>query len=695
MKSLAAAAARFGLLPLFSLVLVPARPAAQEPPEGWNHPDVLELVDRAIARRSSDAVDSALLNYQAEGRGFVYFLLDAPELERQTLVRTDQVALEVYWRAPNQIRQRVVGLRERRELPVTRLYYYLDRLTVVQDNYGQAIVIADGDNVNNVPHPIASGAPDFYDYRAVDSLTLRLPGIESPVRVVEVQVRPEDSTLPAFVGSVFLEAATGALVRMAFTFTPSAYVDPRLDYINVNLENGLWRGRFWLPHEQRLEIRRELPELDLPFGTVIRTRMRVGGYQFNQELPDWLFGGPHPITFLPAEQRRSFEFDEPIDAELRLEGIERPADVEEIRSEARAMLRERAISGLPAGRLGISAASDVFRYNRAEGLALGAGVGFRPSSNLWARVQPGWAFGPDHPVLSASMTTLSFPRLSFSAFLNRMRDVGQSQPGSRLGNSLGSLFFADDWTDPFFASGGAAELEFEIGDRQQLNVAAGVQQQRSAGLSTTYSIFGEATEYRPVRPIEPGTLSSSGVEYTIGDAAGPAGVRTRVTAEAGRLNGDRRAWNFGRVEASLYATLLGTTARAELEMETTIGSLFGDPPVQELYLIGGRGTLPGFDYRSFGGDRSATATALASADIAHPWLRARLFGGLGWVGQSASAQAAAEAWSVTPTGGVKAAVGFGVGFFYDLLHVDVARGLGGAGETQVIIELQPDFWDFL
>ena len=231
---------------------------AQDGAPAWNDAGVSELVSRAIQRRSTESVDTALQNYSAQGRGFVYFLLDAPELDRQSLVRTDQVALEVYWRAPDQIRQRIVGLRERRDLPVTRLYYYLDRMTVVQDNYGSAIVIADGDNVKDVPHPIAGGATDVYDYRLADSMTLRLPGLDGPVRVNEVQVRPKDASQPAFVGSVFLEQATGALVRMAFTFTPSAYVDPRLDYINVNLENGLWNGRYWLPYEQRLEIRRDI-----------------------------------------------------------------------------------------------------------------------------------------------------------------------------------------------------------------------------------------------------------------------------------------------------------------------------------------------------------------------------------------------------------------------------------------------------
>src|SRR5690606_13515300 len=129
----------------------------------------------------------------------------------------------------------------------------------------------------------------WYDYQLVDSLTLRIPGIEGPVRVHEIRVRPRDDTQPAIVGSVFLEAATGALVRMEFTFTPAAYIDPRLDFIHVTLENGLWNGRYWLPREQRLEVRREMPELDLPFGTLIRTRMRVGDYRFNEPVPEGLF----------------------------------------------------------------------------------------------------------------------------------------------------------------------------------------------------------------------------------------------------------------------------------------------------------------------------------------------------------------------------------------------------------------------
>jgi len=132
------------------LLAIPAVSAAQagagRPPVGepattaeWNSPRATELLIRAQERRQLQQVDTAMLNYQADARGYVYFLLDHPESGRQNLVRTDQVAVDVYWRAPDEVRQHIVGWRERKELPVSRLHYYLDRLTVVQDNYGDGI----------------------------------------------------------------------------------------------------------------------------------------------------------------------------------------------------------------------------------------------------------------------------------------------------------------------------------------------------------------------------------------------------------------------------------------------------------------------------------------------------------------------------------------------------------------------------
>jgi hypothetical protein len=689
-------AAIISAVAITSIVSIPPATAAQEAAEaGWDDERVLELVRRGIQRRTFEVVDTALQNYSAEARGYVYFVLDAPELERETLVRTDQVAVEIYWRAPNEVRQRIVGLRERRELPVTRLYYYLDRMTVVQDNYGQGIIIADGDNVNDVRHPIGSGAEEFYHYRLADSLTLRLPGVPDPLRVQEVQVRPRYPASPAVVGSVFLEAGTGALVRMNFTFTPAAYVDPRLDHINVTLENGLWGGRYWLPYEQRLEIRREIPELDLPFGTVIRTHMRIGEYRFNEGVPEWLFESSLPITMAMPAQRTAFPFEQPIDAEWRLEGFGQPMEVEEIRREARAIVRDQLMSGLPQTRLGFGSASDLFRYNRAEGPTIGFGWGLRPSEEANVRVHGGWSFGAAHPLAEAEVRFRGTSEISFTGYLNRSGDVGGSEPSAGLTNTLATLLFGEDWLDPYHASGVGGSASLWHAGSWSLAAAGRVERQRSAELTTTYSVFGEAGSFRPVRSIDEGDHLSGMLTLRRETASVAADWRGELRGGGGRLLGSERTFGFARFEASAGAGRSWSPRRASLDLELEGGAVFGDIPRQELYLIGGRAQLPGYDHRAFGGNRYLAGRVIGAADLVHPWLRGRAFAGLGWTGADDTGAEALQAWGTATTGAVKPVLGIGAGVFYDLLRLDLARGLGDGARTQLIIEVQRPFWDFL
>jgi hypothetical protein len=40
-------------------------------------------------------------------------------------------------------------------------------------------------------------------------------------------------------------------------------------------------------------------------------------------------------------------------------------------------------------------------------------------------------------------------------------------------------------------------------------------------------------------------------------------------------------------------------------------------------------------------------------------------------------------------------VGAGLGLFFDIIRVDVARGLTDGGVWELIIEANPSFWDFL
>ena len=103
-----------------------------------------------------------VVDYQADARGYVYFYLDRRDIDERTLVKTDQVALQVFWKAPNLTKQVIVGMRDRKTLP-TNIHYHLDHLAVVQDNFGDRInsfaSLADG--AMQAPTPGSSGSSGF------------------------------------------------------------------------------------------------------------------------------------------------------------------------------------------------------------------------------------------------------------------------------------------------------------------------------------------------------------------------------------------------------------------------------------------------------------------------------------------------------------------------------------------------------
>lgn len=690
-------------LPLLALLPLCAVPlAAQEPAPGeagWGGARAQEIVARAQARRAETATDTGLVSYQADARGYVYFFLDRGDTDERTLVKTDQVALDVFWRAPDLTKQRIVGLRDEKKLP-TRIQYHIDHLSVVQDNFGDRIRLGDGDEVRDVLHPAAPGAERFYEYRLTDSLSISLPGAAEPVRVYEVQVRPRDFGQPAFLGSVFVERARGDLVRMDFTFTPSSYVDRYLDYINVSLDNGLWKGRFWLPNQQRVEIRRALPELDFPAGGVIRGTMRVGNYRFNEPLPPGLFRGP-PVVAVAQSERESFPFEQELYEELREEGAAADPDLDAIRREAVRLARARLLSGIPGVRPDVGSVSELLRYNRAEGLFLGLGVGTRPTERLALGLQGGWAFGAAHPVVAGDAAwNVPAARWSAAGYWNAPRELGVLGPAaSGALNTLSTLLAGRDYTDLFYARGAEVSAERSVGPGWTLAGGARAEAQRSAERESGVSLFGDL---RPVVPIDEGTA-----------LIGRLALRRETPAEAARAWGAEAVLEGGTLDSDFAIegsedprwlrprVAVNWTRRwapgdAALELRGAGGMGFGTLPRQEIFLLGGRGTLPGFGFRAFAGDRFALAGATLSADLRSPWLRGRLRGALGWTGVGEAGERASLLLPGTADAdAVRGSVGVGAGLFYDVLRVDLMRGIGPGGRWEVVVETRPAFWDFL
>jgi hypothetical protein len=280
--------------------------------------------------------------------------------------------------------------------------------------------------------------------------------------------------------------------------------------------------------------------------------------------------------------------------------------------------------------------------------------------------------------------------------------VGVGPVGSGALNTLSALFAGEDHADPYFVSGGGLALRRALSPTWSVSAEGWAERQRAATLTSSFSFFGDV---RPVRPIDPTDLF----------LGGRLALRRGSSAEASSWLDTKLSADFGDMDptASSTAAEAGPSLRfvrprldagwgrrwtgrdATLLIDGGAGTAFGDIPVQGLYLIGGRGTVPGYQFRDFGGDRYAAVRGVFSATVWQPWIRGRLLAAAGWTGASSAALPAMGRAGVRTTGQVLPGVGIGVGIFHDILHVDLARGLGDDGVWEVIVEANRSFWDFL
>src|SRR6202171_4330513 len=363
----------------FAVILI-AHPIAGQT---WNDPRTRALVERATERRANQLADTALVDYKAPAHVYVTSLAQFGEgfPEPPKIVKADELGLEVYWRAPDLSKQRIMGRRDTLLLP-TDINYHRDHLGIVQNNFRNIIRIGEGDEVQDVPHPLSPAGLAVYDFAIRDSLQIRLgPRV---LDVYEVRVRPKDDRQPRAVGAVYIDRETGEVVRMAFSFTRAALIDKDLEDVSVVLENALIEGRFWLPRRQEIEIRRTGSWLDYPARGIIRGRWEICCYEVNTGTPTSFFAGREIVLAPPAERaQKPFPFIggvlDSLPPDVRAVTDE---DVKKVQEEARALVRAQALARRRSFAFPARHISDIVRFNRVEGLALGSGILQRVGAGL-------------------------------------------------------------------------------------------------------------------------------------------------------------------------------------------------------------------------------------------------------------------------------------------------------------------------
>lgn len=676
------------------VALAPSTGAAQ----AWNTPDALALVERAVARRADPAGAAGLAAWRATARGTLAFLgqFGDTALVPPLLVKASQIAVQVSWETPGISQQVVVGLRDTALVPGD-IGYYRDRYGIVQGNFPDRIRLGEGRDVSDIVHPFSSAGLARYRFAVVDSQ--RLDTGRERLSVIRVAFRPRVADDALAVGAAYLDRASAELVRLELTFTPSAILDKRIEKLSVVLENGLVEGRYWLPRRQEVDVQRVATWLDVPARGIVRGRWEVGDYVVRAQRDT---GAPAArrgaeLVFASPESLAAYPFRTPVLDPARTDLLVAGADaVREVQRTAEAAMLRRLVPPQPRARASLPRLSDLVRVNRAEGVAVGAGVVARVAGTATVRVGGRYGLADERAKWQVALVAPLPWDLSLELRSARdLREAGDVAERSLVVNSLAAQEFAQDMTQPVWREQLAARLGLgrTLGLRWSLEVA----REREAAV---------AIAARPVRgtfnPVVPAwrtdgsrlALAAEGAPWRVGD--GSVTMRgevrgARLDTDLGRREGLRAVaaveWQHpvgtGRVVASSFAGVVGPGLR--------------DIPQQQLWL-GGPVSGPGYGFHAFSGRAGGFQRLEWKHDVpfvAVPLARYGRVPGRATLAPFVHATYidGAPAFAERRQGWYPAA-GLGAELFMGLVRVDVARGLRGGG-WWAGIDVGRVFWGLL
>lgn len=678
--------------------IVPFALAAQQRADttAWNGPPTMRLIDRAIERRSAQLADTGLADYTARAHGYLTFLAQVGEgfPDPPRVMKTDELAVEVYWRAPDQSKQRIVGRRDTLLLP-TDIQYHRDHLAIIQNNFPSVIRLGDGDEVRDVPHPLSPAGRRAYDFAIGDSLTIRTN--DRNIEVVMVRVRPRDERMPRAVGAVYIDRASATVVRMAFSFTRAALRDKYLEDVSVVLENGLVDGRFWLPYRQEIEIRRTGSWMDFPSRGIIRGRWEICCARTNTGMSPAVTAGPELAQATP-EELRAYPFTGAILAQLPSDvTLATDDDVRAVQDAAREMVRAEALSRVRVTNPSARSISDLVRVNRVEGLALGAGI--RRTLGLGFEGAVRGRYGTANR-RGAGALVIAWRRADgvyvAARAVDDFADAGDEAEVSGVRNSLAAQEFGADYTDPYRERAVALTAGYAPTDGWRWSATLDRRQELALSVHATPST-GRYESTMAARSLEAWRvgLEARRAAWAVGRAT--VGVRASLVAECDLRSAGRRECEQGWLRGTLAVEASRPVANGTLVTRTFAAGLSGgfSPPPQRLVRLGGPVTGPGFDYHQFTG-RAALSQRLE-------WQRAisfvpMRFGRFGTVPSTLTLAPFAMGLRVdgrdAPAHGWYGAVGLGVLAFFDQLRIDIARG-GRGGRWTFSLDVSQALWPIM
>jgi hypothetical protein len=669
------------LLGTLLLTLIPGAALAQE----WNDSSTMARVARAVERRGLAEGDSALRSWSVRAHGVLLFLAEPTDGRRggARLVTADELDVEVYWSAPGVSKQVIRGWRQRRALPTDNVYHR-DHLGIVTDGFGPKIRIGEGEEVRDLPHPLSAEGVGVYQFRLRDSA--QIVTAEGKIVLDLLEVRPTDPTGPGVIGTLSLDRATGALVRAGFSFTPASYRDAAVEELTVVLEYALVESKWWLPWRQMVEIRRRSRGISLPYEGVIRGNWEFGEYHLDVVIPPATLTGP-AIGGLRVAGDSAGPWPASWDSVLAAAA---PAATDEEVAAARDEIA-RIVSAQGGARSGgpqasTNGVSDLIRFDRVQGIAIGAateipfpGERFELSVRVGGGVTSGrWNRGAALRWRGVGIRPATIELYSDE----RVRDFSDLPVISGVVNSISAQEWGDDHGDYLLLSSAGALTKVPFGEwRGEFGL----------GWVRPESLSIQATPARG--SFRPNPDFDGGGEWT------------------GRLGISRGGWGEDEMDLQ-FEVGLGESpwGRGTLRFQRTFddrlrirgyaGSGTGSLPAWRSFAIGGRGTLLGEGFRTWGGRQVAWGSVEFRSMVPFPAIPIGEFANTGdqatvapfltagWAG----GEVAGLPWRPTEAGVVSA--GVALELFFELVRVEAGVSLR-SGRRQLTVDVGRIWWDLL
>ena len=584
-------------------------------------------------------------------------------------------------------------------------------------------------------HPLADDAVTRYRFRSGDTLTLSLPD-GSRLTVVQLDVLAGEADPHLITGTLWIEPESGALVRAVYRLARPLDMmreqEPRPGQVGpppippmlrpmimnvsyVSVSYGLWEDEVWMPQAMRLEAEISMGIVRVPVSYEMSYLVESVGVgpgepaavadtfidaslagadaasQAVVDRPDSRRGpaGTLIVPTDPAQAETSPDLPPPIWEEAP--GFHTAGEVESFLSALAALpaAPPAAVSGrwtldLPWAREGL------LRYNRIEGLSVGAqaGVAFAHGLSVTARGRVGLAdFRPRARLEVGRATVLR--RLSVGAYHGlRATDEGGGYLGA--GNSARALFLGRDYGDYYEATGAEFAWRPPATAPETFGLRVYAERQRTVETEAAFALFkisDDSWSFRPNPVVD--EIEEAGAELRLSpwwgrdperaqfglglyaQGAGWLPLPDHVSADdatAGEHPTSDLHDNYVRASAVVRTVIpvyRGAATTWRLGAEAGGGTTWGAAPVQRHWPLGGPSTLRGFVPGIMSGP-AFLRSRLELARTGQTW-GASLFGDAGWAGPRGSFD----------SGDVLSGVGLGVTILDGLLRVDLARALNG------------------